>query len=77
MRVSFHLVDIPIDTQIAAFQKVGPGRIEPEREAARKCLFILGEWREGIDDRAAIVSSDDAGMDGEDTDVRILCIAFC
>ena len=71
IRMSFHLLDIPVDTQIAAPGEVRPGRIEPEQKAARECLFILRKRREGVDDRAPIVGSHDAGMDGEDTDVGI------
>ena len=70
--MSFHLVDIPIHTQIPAPEEVSFGRIQPEQKAARKCLCILRKWREGVDDRASIIGSHDAGMDGEDTEARIL-----
>ena len=74
--MSFHLVDVPIDTQIPAPGEVSLGRIQPERKASRKCLFILRKRREGVDDHAPIIGSHDAGMDGEDADVRILWLAF-
>ena len=76
IRMSFQLVDIPIDAQKPTLDEVRLGRIQPEGKAARKRLCILRKRRESVDDHAPIFGSHDAGMDGEDTDVRILWTAF-
>ena len=76
IRMSLHLVHIPINTQIPAPGKFSLRRIQPEQKTARKRLCILRKRREGVDDLAPIIGGHDAGMDGEDADVRVLWIAF-
>ena len=77
IRMSHHLIHIPINAQIPAPGKLSPRRIQPKQKPARKRLCILRKRREGVDDLAPIIGSHDARMDGEDADVRILWIAFC
>lgn len=74
IRIGFHLIHIPIDAHIPTLEEVRPGRIQPQREAARERLFILGERRQGVIDRAPIIGGDDTGVDGEDAHVEVFCV---
>lgn len=71
LRMRLHLLHIPANAQIPAPQEISPGRIEVKRDTTHKCLFVLCEGREGVDDRATVVGCNDAGMDGEDADVGV------
>ena len=70
--MGFHFIHVPIDAQIPTIQEFSLGRIQPKRQAAREGLCILCKRREDVDDLATVISSNDAGMDGEDADVGVL-----
>lgn len=67
--MGLHFIHVPVDTQVSTFEEVRLGRGQPKRNTPRERLLILREWREHVDDRAAIVSRHQAGMDGEEADV--------
>lgn len=69
--VGFHLFHVPVDAQKPTLEEISLWSIQPKRNAARECLCILRKRREGVNDRATIISSNDAGMDGEGADVGV------
>ncbi len=72
IRMDFHLIHVPVDAQISTIEEVSLRCIEEKRDTARECLFVFRERGENVDDRATIVSSNDARMNREDTDFGVL-----
>lgn len=72
IRMSFHLVHVPIDTQIPTVEEASLGCIQPKRHTARERLLILPKRSKCVEDFATILRSNDAGVDGKDAEIRVL-----
>jgi hypothetical protein len=72
LRVGFHLLDVPVDTHIPSIEEIGLGGAQPKGETTAEYLLVFRKWCKGLDDRATIVSRNDARVNREDAKVGVL-----